>query len=153
MADAAAAMKAHLIARDESAPDKELGLALDTPDNAVVLRWVREAIDELGWKHDAVAAALSEATGRKIDAVYFSKMLTGDKPFGAELLRALPDDIERVVAAKYAEAMGLIVVAPVRGEAAVRSLVAGLMGVLAPTPVPLRMAKASLRTTARKVTR
>lgn len=37
----------------------------EAQDNSLVLRLVREAIDELGWKHEAVAAAMSEASGRK----------------------------------------------------------------------------------------
>lgn len=95
-------------------------------DNSLALKrqLLRDAIDESGWKHDAIACALG------VDAPYLSKMLAGDKTITLRHLDALPDDVEAIYTRKYAEAMGLIVVAPVQGEAAVRNLVSGLIGVL-----------------------
>lgn len=146
MADSTVPAKGNPIALTTGGQDNGLVLSETSQDNALVREWVRDAVDDRGWKHDAVAAAISEASGRSIDGPYFSKMLTGEKPFPIELLRALPDDIEQDVARRYAEAMGLIVVEPVHGQDAVRSLISGLIGVLS-APLPMRMATATLRPT------
>lgn len=135
--------------------DNSVDLARSGQDNSVdpIARLVRAAIDESGWKHDAVA----EAMGLKGESgkSYLSKMLAGEKPISARHLVSLPDDIEAIFARKYAETFNLVVVTPVFGEAAVRSLMSGLLGVLAPAPaLPDRaaaMAKADLSTTIRKV--
>lgn len=105
---------------------KPIALAGSVEDKSLVLkrRMLREAIDESGWKHDAVALALG------VDAPYLSKMLAGEKLITLRHLDALPDDIEAIYARKYAELFGAIVVAPVSGEAAVRNLVSGLCGLL-----------------------
>lgn len=108
--------------------------ARDRQDNELVLvrRCLREAITESGWKHEAVAAEMTR-NGAKVDPPYLSKMLNGGpdgKSISALHLRALPDDIEAIYARKYAESFGLIVVAPVSGDQAVRNLVSGLVGVL-----------------------
>ena len=120
-------------------------LADGSEDNSLVRTLLRAAITESGWKDGAVAESmgLTGASG----AAYFSKMLSGEKPISAKHLRALPDDVEAIFARLYAESFGLIVVAPARGDEAVKQLVAGLFGVLAPQ-LPARagrFAKAGLR--------
>lgn len=133
--------------------DRLAALSEHDEDNSLVRRLLRAAIDETGWKDGAVAECigLSGESG----AAYFSKMLSGEKPIGAKHLRALPDDIEAVFARLYAESFGLIVVAPTHGDDAVKALVSGLFGVLAPSlPVrATRMAKATIPAPARKVAR
>lgn len=131
LAHTSAVRKDQPVARAGSSQDKSLAHAPTVEDIKVdlVRKLLRIAIDLTEWKDAAVA----EAIGLKGDsgAAYFSKMLSGEKPISAKHLRALPDDIEQIFARLYAESFGLIVVAPVRGEDAVKQLVAGLFGVLA----------------------
>jgi hypothetical protein len=104
---------------------KAVALASPLVDKGVVLHAVlRDAIDESGWKHDAVASALD------VDGPYLSKMLTAEKPIGARHLSALPDDVRRIFARRYAEGFGWIVVAPAVGDDAVRQFVSGFFGLL-----------------------
>ena len=98
-----------------------------------MLVMLRKAIDDSGWKHEALAAEMSKTSGHRINGKYLSRMLAGEKPWTHRHIAALPDDIEARFALYHAEALGLIVVPPVAREEAVRQLVAGLMGVLAPT--------------------
>lgn len=116
----------HGIRATDSAPVKVVVPHPAAEDNSLVLkrRLLREAIDESGWKHDAVAHALD------VDAPYLSKMLAGEKPITLRHLDALPDDIEAIYSRKYAETFGQIVVAPAEGDTAIRNLVSGLIGVL-----------------------
>jgi hypothetical protein len=110
---------------------------------ALVRRLLRDAIDESRWKDSAVA----EAIGLKgpAGAAYFSKMLSGDKPIGAKHLRALPDEIEAIFVRLWAETFGYVVIAPLRGEDAVRSFAAGLLGLFAQLPSRAdRMARVAL---------
>lgn len=102
-----------------------------------LLSLMRESIEESGWKHAAVAAVLG------VEPPYLSRMLAGEKPWSLRAFAQLPDDIEAIFARKYAEAFGLIVVQPVSGEQAVRNLVSGLFGVLA--PIKFQAAKAGLK--------
>lgn len=143
--------KGNPVDRAEGAEDKLLVLEENDQDNSLVRRLLRKAIDESTWKDGAVA----EAIGLKGEsgASYFSKMLSGEKPIGSAHLRALPDDIEAIFARLYAEHFGLIVVAPVYGDDAIRNLVSGIFGVLS-SRLPAKahsMAHAVLRPTARKV--
>lgn len=153
---------AHLnrIAVDDEPKDKDIVPGDQECELALLRTDLRDAIDELGWKHDALAVVLSERTGLAIDGPYLSKMLSGDKPLSAAHLAALPDDIEAVLYRRRAERFGLIVVEPLTGLAAQKALVAGLIGVMsAPAgerTLPQRgeasMAKASLEErVARKV--
>ena len=86
---------------------------------------LRDAIEESGWKHEALAAYMGLPNG-----AYLSQMLSGDKPIGTKHLLALPDDVEALFARMYAETFGLIVVSPVSADVAMRQLVSGLVGVL-----------------------
>lgn len=97
-------------------------------DNSLVLkqRFLREAIDESGWKHDAVAAAIG------VDGPYLSKMLAGEKPITLRHLDGLPGDIEAIYSKKYAEHHGHVIVTPAAGDDAVRLFASGLLGILAP---------------------
>jgi len=113
-------------------------------------RMLRESIEESGWKFDAVAAAMSAASGREITGPYLSRMLNGEKSINALHLLSLPDDVEAIFARKYAESFGQIVVTPAAThEAAVRSFVSGLFGMLgAPQVLPVKAGaplKAKLR--------
>lgn len=98
-------------------------------DLSLIRDCLRLAIEESRWKHDALATAMALP-----NAAYLSNMLSGEKPIGAKHLRALPDDVEAIFARRYAESFGLIVVAPLRGDEAVHSLVRGLIGVLSQAP-------------------
>lgn len=124
-------------------PIGPVSIASDS-DLVLVRRWMRAAIDESRWKHEAVAMAMTEA-GVPTDGVYLSKLLSGEKPISAKHLRALPDDIEAIYARLQAEHFGHIVVTPVTGDRALRNLVSGLIGVMAPLPARAdAMAKAQL---------
>jgi len=122
--------KGNPVVRAAAAEDKDLVL---------VRQWFREAIEESGWKKDAVAAAMTEH-GAKVDAPYLSKLLSGDKAITAKHIRALPDAVEAIYARKQAESFGQIVVEPVTGEQAIRNLVSGLCGVL-PGALPMRASR------------
>jgi hypothetical protein len=120
------------------------------PDEATELALFREcfraAIELSREKKEVVAIAL-----RLPDASYLSKLFNGEKTLTSRHIVGLPEHVERIFAKLYAQAKGLMVVEPVHGEDAVRSLVAGLVGVLAPSPcadstaTKRRMAKAGVR--------
>lgn len=95
-----------------------------TPDDCDLLAWINRAMAQTGWTKESLAAAMGK------DQSYVTRVLNGDKPLNLAFLRELPDDLEAVVSALYAESFGLIVVAPARGVDAVRNLVSGLMGLL-----------------------
>ena len=108
---------------------------------SLLLGFLRDAIDESAWKHDALAVEMQLP-----NAAYLSRMLAGEKPWTLRHLLALPNDIEALFSQKWAAHRGAIVVAPLHGEAAVQALVGGLVGVLA-SSLPIhasRMAKAAL---------
>ena len=117
---------------------------VDDSGNALslVLRLLRESIDDCGWKHDALAVQLQLP-----NAAYLSRMLSGEKPWTLRHLVALPDDIEKCFAEKWAKARGAVVVAPLAGQAAVDALVGGLVGVLIGAPLrgQAPMVKATLQ--------
>lgn len=104
---------------------------------------LRDAIEESGWKHEAIAAQLDLP-----NAAYLSRMLSGEKPIGTSHLLALPDDVEAIFARRYAETFGLIVVAPVSADVAMRQLVSGLVGVLTARPALPQKAEKMARATA-----
>lgn len=120
--------------------DKAVALSERDEDNAIALL-LRAAIDESGWKHDAVAATLD------VDGPYLSKMLTGEKPIGARHLMRLPDDIEKIFARRYAECFDQIVIAPILDRAeAMKAFVGSVLGLMTPA-LPERatgMAKAEI---------
>jgi transcriptional regulator with XRE-family HTH domain len=115
-------------------------------DLAEMRAWINRAIDESGWNQEALAAHLHK------DKAYVSRVLSGEKSLSAAFIRELPDDIEALVAGYYAESFGLVVVAPSRGQDALKNLVSGLLGVLAPQ-LPVRasaMVKVNLDVPVRK---
>lgn len=73
---------------------------------ALRLRLIRQAIDDLSWKHDAIARALD------VEPDYLSKMLAGTKPFTMRHVDLLPDDVEKRFSRLYAESFGLPIVEP-----------------------------------------
>src|SRR5258706_12554841 len=72
------------------------------------------AIDEgwarLGWKKDAIAAAI------KADPSYFTKLRSGEKPLTLRHIADLPDDVEALYAKHYARSFDLVVAAPAVGD-------------------------------------
>jgi len=121
-------MEVQPVAPTRVAPVNTVALADADEDNSLALkrRFVREAIDELHWKHDAIAALLD------VTPPYLSKMLDGEKPITQRHLDRLPDDVEALYYKKCAEHHGLIVVERSTGEEATRRFVSGLFGLLAP---------------------
>lgn len=86
---------------------------------------LRQCIAECGWSIEALAAEM------RLDKSYLRKLLHQEKPGWKPAYEiALPDDVEALFAERRAERFGRIVVRPVHGQAAVKSLVAGLFGVL-----------------------
>lgn len=75
-------------------------------DNSVVLvcQLLRDVIDDLRWKHEAVAAAIG------VDGPYFAKMLAGTKSITAQHLHDLPLEIAELLARRNAEAFGFVVI-------------------------------------------
>lgn len=114
-------------------PAKAVGPAGDARDNSIVRtrEALRAAIDESGWKHEAIAAAMSDASGLTIDAPYLSKLLSGEKPIAAKHIEALPDEVEQLYSKHYAESFGHVVVPRLSEEEARRHLAIGLFGMLA----------------------
>lgn len=88
------------------------------------LELLRKAVADSGHTLDSLEAAMGK--GR----AYIGKVLNGEKPLSFEFITALPDDVEARFEHLRAEHFGLIVVAPVSGDDAVRNLVSGLIGVL-----------------------
>lgn len=116
-------------------------------DVDVLLAFIRQSMNELGWNDEALSAAMGYT-----DASYVGKVLKAEKPLSAAFLVALPDDIEARFAEKWAEHRGAVVVPPLHGRAAVEALVAGLVGVLVPQ-LPVKadaMLHASLPTAKRR---
>lgn len=101
-------------------------------DLADMRAWITRAVIESGWNQEALAAHLQK------DKAYVSRVLSGEKPLSAAFIRALPDDIERIVARYYAESLGLVVVAPLSGPAAIEGFVGGLIGLLTASPLPAK---------------
>ena len=115
---------------DPSSAARDLSADTESPtcDLDFIVDLFNEAIEDSPWAGRTEALA----TAMDIDRGYLSKVRSKDKPLNLKILRALPDDIEAIFAAKWAEAFGLIVVAPVHGQDAVKCLVSGLIGVLSP---------------------
>lgn len=116
-------------------------------DKSLVLRLLREAIDESKWKHEALAAHLSAALGLRIDGPYLSKMLAGEKPVSLDHINALPDDIERIYYRLRGESLHLIVVEPVDPVTAARYFATALLSGVLQSALPVRasaMARADL---------
>jgi hypothetical protein len=115
----------------QSTSVEDAGTALAT-DVANVLAVLRVCVREKGWTLDALEAEMNRrAGGRGFDKSYISRVLNGERPLTLSFILALPDDVEALFESKRAESFGQIVVAPVRGEDAMRHLVTGLVGVLA----------------------
>jgi transcriptional regulator with XRE-family HTH domain len=125
----------------QSKPFDGLPDALSTEVDTV-LALLRVCVQDAGWTLDALEAEM------KLDKSLISRVLNGERPLTLRFLLALPDDIESRFEQLRAEQFGHIVVAPVSGADAIRNLVSGLIGVLAPQ-LPARataMAKATLPT-------
>lgn len=95
------------------------------------LSTLRQVVSDLGYSLDALQSAMGK------DRSFINKVLNGDKPMPEDFIDALPDDVEAEWHARRAEAFGRVVVAPVTGPDAIRNLVSGLIGVLAPQ-LPVR---------------
>lgn len=85
---------------------------------------MRQAVSDCGYTLDALEAAMGK--GR----AYIHKVLNGEKPVSLEFIIALPDDVEARYEQLRAKALGLIVVKPSSGDAAIENLVSGLCGLL-----------------------
>lgn len=139
--------------RDDARPDQPITVDLtdasrsSVVDLAEMRAWINRAIAESGWNQEALASHLQK------DKAYVSRVLSGEKPLSASFIRELPDDIERIVARYYAQSLGLVVVAPLSGPAAIEGFVGGLIGLLTASPLPVkadRMVSAQLPTKARR---
>lgn len=105
------------------------------------LEMLRGAIDDSGWKHDALAKHLG------LDKAHLSRLLTGEKPFRIEHLVGLPDEIEALFERRRAESFGHIVCERVDEATALQQLASGLLNLAAGARLPQRatgMAKAYL---------
>lgn len=120
-------------------------------DEATLLALLRTCVQDRGWTLEA----LERFMGKGFDKSLISRVLNGERPLTLKFVVALPDDIEALYAQRRAEAFGLIVVEPVYGDAAVKSLVSGLVGVLSQRlPVRAgRMAKATVASIRKAVAR
>lgn len=117
----------------------------------VDLAILRKVIEDLGWTCEAIAAAMGRGESYR---THVFRVVNGERPMSHAFLKALPDDIEVEWHARLAEQGGRIVVAPLSGADAVRSLVGGLIGMLAPPQLPVKasgMARAALPTKARRL--
>src|SRR5260221_10712757 len=106
---------AHGQAEAVNPPDEEQGDSLSP-----MLALLRHAIDECGWKHEAIAASIG------VGGRYLSRMLDGEKPWTVRHLLQLPRDVEARFVQLYAERLGWIVVAPVDDATAHVHLAIGL---------------------------
>lgn len=109
-----------------AAPAAAVSTAVDT-----ALALLRGCVHDTGWTLEALAAEMA------IDKSQISRVLNGERPATLAFLLRLPDDVEALFEQRRAEGFGLIVVAPVTGDQAVRNLVSGLVGVLS-TRLPAR---------------
>lgn len=109
------------------------------PENAegnelsLMLQFLREAIDESGWKHAALAVQMNLP-----NAAYLSRMLSGEKPWTLVHLLALPDKIEKRFAKKWYEHRGGVTVPKLRGQRAALMFAAGALGVFGAMSLPAR---------------
>lgn len=115
--------------RDLATDDRDLSAEAGSPtcDLDFIVDLFNAAIEASSWngKTEALAVAMD------IDRGYLSKVRSKEKPLNLKMLRSLPDDVEAIFAQKWAEAFGFIVVAPLHGHDAVRSFVAGALGIFA----------------------
>lgn len=121
-------------------------------DQTLVLHVLKVATKRLEWTNDALAAHLNTALGRSMDTFYVAKMLDGTKPITLDVLHAFPLDVRVCFARLYAEALGHVVVTPLRGEEAAVAFAAGLLGLFA-AQLPAKAGgqlKAELPATARR---
>lgn len=94
-------------------------------DNSVVRQWLREAIDESGWKHEALASVMGLP-----DKFYLSKLLSGEKPLQVWHLTNLPDDIEVGFAKRWIESLGPMVIARLSEAEARQQFAAGFFSLM-----------------------
>lgn len=115
---------------DERSQDGDLGFTGRINARIEALRQlVNHAVATLDYSHEALTAAMGKDSAYRS---YVTRVLNGEKPLSMAFVAALPDDVRRLIAKEEAEAHGHIVVQPSHGEEAVRHLVSGLLGVLAP---------------------
>lgn len=123
------------------------GGGIQTTAVDAALGLLRTAATETGWTSEALAAHLAEATGKKWTRDRVWRVLQGERPLTLPFLCALPDDLEARYELLRAESFGHVVVEPLVGPAAIKAIVAGLVGVL---QLPAaRMAKAAVGGSAR----
>lgn len=131
-------LRASAAVRQSKAIDPEPCNLATNVDTALAL--LRRCIHDTGWTLDALGAEMD------LDKSLISRVLNGERPMTLRFLVALPDDVEALFEQRRAESFGLIVVAPVSGEQAVKNFISGAFGLLAPK-LPRkadRMAKAAL---------
>ncbi len=97
-------------------------------DVATLLACLRRSVQECGYTHEALAAAMGCCPS------FVTKVLNGERPLKQEWLCALPNDVEQRYATRYAESFGAIVVQPLRGVEAQKALVSGFLGLLGAAP-------------------
>jgi hypothetical protein len=117
-------------------------------DTSCVLALLRDAMDQTGWTHEALAAHLRDHGFPHIDRPYITKMLaTGrfstTKPVSLRHLYALPADLRRTFVALCAERVGLIVAPQLDEASAQRAFAQGLFSLVAHGAA--KMAKAAGR--------
>jgi hypothetical protein len=96
---------------------------------------------DTGWTVDALANHWD------VDRAFAWRLVNGEKPWSVERVVGLPDDLEGRLEHLRAEGFGLIVVAPVSREQALKNLISGLIGVMSAPELPTKthgQAKADL---------
>jgi hypothetical protein len=121
-------------AADEGAHERDHAEIERSQERDLWLRHFRQAMEDTGWTIDALAAHWD------IHRSHVQRLHDGDKPWSVDRLLSLPDDLEARLEALRAEYFGLIVVEPLRGIAAQKAVVAGLIGLMAPA-LPARAGK------------
>lgn len=84
----------------------------------------RQAIEESGLKHMAVAAAIG------VEPQYLSRILSGEKPLSEKHVSLLPKEVGKAFAKLHAQQYQLIVIEGVHGPDALQQFVGGLLGIV-----------------------
>jgi len=88
------------------------------------LDYIRRAVSDCAYTMEALATELGKSRQ------YVHAVLSGDKPITFEFFASLPDDVKaRLIELRGAD-YGFVVVRPAVGPDAIRSFVAGLVGLL-----------------------
>jgi hypothetical protein len=118
---------------DRERRSRATSVAQAEADVAMLRTFIRQAMAELKWTPEALAAEMGYT-----DASYPGKVLNGEKPLSAAFLVALPDDVEKRFTKKWANHHRFVCAEPLNGAEAAEAIVGAVLGILSPRAMPER---------------